>query len=302
MCHRRAVALTAAFTIALLTTGRALAQNRSAETGSISVKTAPPDAQVYIDGERWVGPDTDGRLVVQVPAARHQLEVRAPGYRSYATEIDVRPGETTPVNVSLAGSGGPGRQPVTGGQAQPAAGGITQVSNESDESGFAFSPDYRIAEVNHQTAQLLGGYGGVVFGGHLFVGGGAYGQLDSHRNNVSLTYGGAVFEWREWTDRPIGVTVHALVGGGDARLGSPFLRNPPSPMPFDRDAADVRPYYFDVHTGFFIFEPEAQVNLRLARNAHLSVGGGYRVTSTERGVSSNLLNGWSGTIGVRFGK
>jgi len=65
--YHLAVVLTAVVLLSTLTAGRALAQGARTDLGSIAVKTVPPDAQVYIDGERWVGADTDGRLIVQMP-------------------------------------------------------------------------------------------------------------------------------------------------------------------------------------------------------------------------------------------
>jgi hypothetical protein len=69
--------------------------------GSIAIKVQPADAEVLIDGERWEGPGSDEALVVQLAPGRHRIEVRKEGYRSYTTMLDVRPGETAPVNVSL---------------------------------------------------------------------------------------------------------------------------------------------------------------------------------------------------------
>jgi len=307
--YRLAVMLIAVAIFSTLTAGRALAQGGHPDLGSIAIKTVPPNALIFIDGERWVGPDTDGRLVVQVPAGRHLVDVRAPGYRSYVLEVDVRPGETTPVNVSLAVAAPPppqqppayGPPPVYG--PPPHAGGIRQVSTEGTESGFAFTPDYRFADVGHQTAHLLGGYGGVVLAGHLFVGAGGYWQLDYNHNNINLAYGGGVFEWRQWNHKPVGLTLHALIGGGDAHIGSNYYYapGPGHPSPYD-------PYYGYYYSPygetFFIFEPEAQVNFRLGRDVHFSAGAGYRVTSTDYhcGISGDALNGWSGTLSFRFGK
>ena len=305
---RNAVLLTAVTLMTVATAARAQEQPARGDLGSIAVRTIPAGAQIYIDGERWVGPETEGRLVVQVAAGRHLIEVRAPGYRSYVSEVDVRPGETTPVNVSLAGAAPPqppvGGPPVGGPPPGPETG-IRQVSSEGQESGFAFSPDYRFGEVGHHTAHFLGGYGGVVFAGHLFVGAGGYWQLDSNRNNTSLAYGGGVFEWRQWNHRPVGMTLHALVGGGGARIGNyyyyPGGPGPGYPSPYH---GGYYGYGYGYHTGFFVFEPEAQVNVRIARDFRLGAGVGYRVTSTDyySGISGDALNGWSATISARFGK
>ena len=59
-----------------------------------------------IDGERWDGPDgRDGRLVVQVSEGRHVVEVERDGYDPFTTEVEVREGETRPLNISLRRGG-----------------------------------------------------------------------------------------------------------------------------------------------------------------------------------------------------
>jgi hypothetical protein len=54
-----------------------------------------------IDGERWQGPTDSDRLVIQMPPGTHNVEIRKDGYRTYHTDITVRRGESTPVNVAL---------------------------------------------------------------------------------------------------------------------------------------------------------------------------------------------------------
>ena len=57
--------------------------------------------EILIDGEPWHGPEDQDRLAVQVAAGRHQVEVRKDGYDTFSTEVEVRDGETTPLNVSI---------------------------------------------------------------------------------------------------------------------------------------------------------------------------------------------------------
>ena len=69
--------------------------------GSIAIRVQPSDAEVLIDGQRWDG--AAGRaLVVQLAAGSHGVEVRREGYRSYTAQVEVRRGETSPINVSLS--------------------------------------------------------------------------------------------------------------------------------------------------------------------------------------------------------
>jgi hypothetical protein len=69
--------------------------------GSLSIRVQPGDAEVRIDGERWPSGPPSEALVVQVTEGRHVVSVEKPGYRRFTTEIDVRPGDTAPLNVSL---------------------------------------------------------------------------------------------------------------------------------------------------------------------------------------------------------
>jgi hypothetical protein len=69
--------------------------------GSIAIRVQPSDAEVLIDGQRWDG--ASGRaLVVQLAAGSHGIEVRKDGYRSYSSQVEVRSGETSPINISLS--------------------------------------------------------------------------------------------------------------------------------------------------------------------------------------------------------
>ena len=69
--------------------------------GSLAIRVQPADAEILIDGETWRGPGAQDRLIVDVAEGPHTVEIRKTGYRTYVTQVDVRRGESTPVNVSL---------------------------------------------------------------------------------------------------------------------------------------------------------------------------------------------------------
>jgi PEGA domain len=69
--------------------------------GSIAIRVQPADADVLIDGEKWNGSDRSDRLVVELPEGRHTVEIQKSGFRSYVTDVQVRSGDTTSLNVSL---------------------------------------------------------------------------------------------------------------------------------------------------------------------------------------------------------
>jgi hypothetical protein len=69
--------------------------------GSLAIRVQPAGAEVLIDGERWQGPEGARPLVVQVSEGSHRVEVRKAGYAPFTTDVQVRQGETVPLNVSL---------------------------------------------------------------------------------------------------------------------------------------------------------------------------------------------------------
>jgi hypothetical protein len=70
--------------------------------GSLVFRVQPTEAEVLIDGERWQGPaDASERLVVQISEGSHRIEIRKEGFAPFTTTVQVRRGETLPLNVSL---------------------------------------------------------------------------------------------------------------------------------------------------------------------------------------------------------
>src|SRR4051812_25480702 len=202
---------------ALLSLPAVAAAQTPGSFGIVSVTVRPATADVFIDGERWVTSDTSVPLVVRLPPGRHTIDVRARGYRPFATVVDVRAEESTPLNVILpAGPADPGNPPPFAPQPPPS--GIHQVSQAPSGDGFVFAPDFKITELNHRTTGFAGMYGGAVFAGQFLLGGGAYVQLDDY-NSEQMVYGGLVSEWRLFHDHPVGLTLHGLAGWGEARTG-----------------------------------------------------------------------------------
>ena len=69
--------------------------------GSVTIRVQPADAEVSIDGDVWRGPSGQDQLVIDLAEGSHTVEIRKPGFRTYVTQVDVRRGETVPLNVSL---------------------------------------------------------------------------------------------------------------------------------------------------------------------------------------------------------
>jgi hypothetical protein len=74
--------------------------------GTLNVRVQPGDAIVVIDGERWDSPEGGSRLSVQLAAGSHRIEVRKDGFKPYSSTVQIRPGESQALNISLlAGQG-----------------------------------------------------------------------------------------------------------------------------------------------------------------------------------------------------
>ena len=77
------------------------AGTQAAGYGTLAIRIQPADAEVMIDGEKWRGPAAQDRLVIDVAEGPHTVEISKAGYRTYVTEVQIRRGETSPLNVSL---------------------------------------------------------------------------------------------------------------------------------------------------------------------------------------------------------
>ena len=292
--HRfAAIAADVTLFIALIA-GTAAAQ--SGDFGTITIQVRPPDADVLVDGERWVTPENNQALVIQLLPGVHRVELRSPGRRPYVSEVTIRAGENVPLNVALPL--GSDNAPVEPRRTQPPmpAGPPSQgpiVQTASTQDGFVFAPDVKITEINHETSTLIGAYGGWVFGGQFLVGAGGYWQANETLG-THLTYAGPVLEWRFLPTNTVGLNLHGLIGGGYryADYGHYY------PVPYNgrnNGRSYGYPYYYHDDV-FFVAEPEAQVVIRFGSMVRLQAGAGYRATSADG------LSGASGSISVQFGR
>ena len=71
--------------------------------GTLSIRVQPASADVFVDGQRWESPNAQEPLMVQLSEGKHRVEVRKDGFQQFSTDIEIRRGETTPLNVSLTG-------------------------------------------------------------------------------------------------------------------------------------------------------------------------------------------------------
>jgi hypothetical protein len=71
-----------------------------ARMGEIDLRVQPSSASVSIDGEKWISSE-EGHYVLQLPIGRHRVEVFEEQFRRFSVEIEIREGETMPLDVNL---------------------------------------------------------------------------------------------------------------------------------------------------------------------------------------------------------
>jgi hypothetical protein len=67
--------------------------------GTISIRVQPADAAILVDGQPV--PAGQETVIVDVAEGRHNIQVRKQGYIGYLTDVQVRRGEITTLNVTL---------------------------------------------------------------------------------------------------------------------------------------------------------------------------------------------------------
>ena len=187
-------------------------------------------------------------------------------------------------------------------QAASSQSGAGPMTVERVENGFVLAPDFKYTEIDHSSAKLAGVYGGWVYDHTLLLGAAGYWQTNQTAGS-RMSYGGALVKWLVQNTEPVGFSLGALVGAGEARL--------PTTVGFasfddDGHGTDNMPQVMTTQSGtlllreqFFVFEPEADVNLKLARQVRLAVGVGYRVIGGAFNANSRL-QGASGSVSLQF--
>jgi len=195
------------------------------------------------------------------------------------------------------------------GQAHPPPGPPAQgpMTIERVYNGFAFAPEFKIANVDGKAGPLLGGYGGVLLDNTLLIGGGGYWLLDDTSSVHSMGYGGVVIEWLQRLNRPIGYSVRGLVGGGVATTIDTipaYNYKYPQPLdgrgPFVPGPPSTSLVTVHTHTDYFVAEPQANVLFNLSPRLRVSLGGGYRFIAGAWG-DDGRLRGATGSIALQFG-
>jgi hypothetical protein len=68
--------------------------------GTLDLSVQPVNAMVIVDGERWASSDGT-HFNIQLRVGTHRVEVTEAGYQRFITDVVVREGETSKLNVTL---------------------------------------------------------------------------------------------------------------------------------------------------------------------------------------------------------
>ena len=167
---------------------------------------------------------------------------------------------------------------------------------ERVHNGFLVAPEFKFTEIEHRSAGLAGGYAGLVFDDHFFVGGGGY-VLTTQRRGREMGYGGLVLGWLGGNDT-FGFSARTLLGGGSSTSSGTV-------QVVDRGRLVIEP--FRTRQSFLVAEPELGATVRIAPHVRLAVGAGYRFTGNGRhdrfepDFSGTHLDGAVGSIGLQIG-
>jgi hypothetical protein len=169
---------------------------------------------------------------------------------------------------------------------------------EQVHNGFLVAPDFKYTELDKKWSGLAGGYAGVVFDEHFFVGGAAYG-LATNTHGREMVYGGLVLQWLGGGNDTFSFGAKTLLGGGRAELNG-------TTQILDRGRLINAP--FRTRQDFFVAEPEVDAIVRIVSHVRLAVGAGYRFTGADRydryvfdAPGRMRLNGAVGSISLQIG-
>ena len=188
--------------------------------------------------------------------------------------------------------------------AQDAAQGGTRgpMLIEQVRNGFVIAPEYRITDVGSSVGHLVGAYGGVVIENTLFIGGAGY-WLTNDTAVSSMGYGGAVVEWLQHANGPVGLSLRGLAGFGGATVTEQVVGIPQyfgRQTRFGDPSTGARSFTVYSTRDFFVAEPQAGVLLNFTGKLRLNVGAGYRLIAGA-GSANDQLRGVTGNISLEIG-
>ena len=174
------------------------------------------------------------------------------------------------------------------------------------EHGVFFAGSMYGTKIDDQDGILVGGKIGWVIDHWFTLGAAGMGLAnpvyldDNTGSDVSrgmrMGYGGLYFEPRILSEAPIHVSFPIIVGSG----GANFTNS--NEYYFNSQTNEWEPYE-DEADAFFIVEPGVEIEINVARNFRLGLGGSYRYVEALnlQNIESDALNGFSAGFTIKLG-
>jgi hypothetical protein len=172
----------------------------------------------------------------------------------------------------------------------------------------AFTVNY--SKIDGKDAVLVGGRGGWIINHHFVLGlaGMGFASDLSYESDFAYNpddyfltggYGGLLLETILMPFSAVNISIPVTIGAGGATYAYKYSYN------------NWDDYYYDAYdaSAYFVIEPGVEINLNVVKFMRVTFGGYYRYTSglnlmNPDGVKadSNILNGFSGGLSLKFGK
>ena len=69
--------------------------------GTLALSIQPGDAELIVDDAPWKNDNGSGTLTIDLSEGRHNIQIRKAGYVGYLTDVQIRAGQTTTLDVQL---------------------------------------------------------------------------------------------------------------------------------------------------------------------------------------------------------
>ncbi|MCX5868785.1 MAG: hypothetical protein NT009_15125 [Proteobacteria bacterium] len=171
----------------------------------------------------------------------------------------------------------------------------TLIKGDHEHGGFG-GPVVKFTTFDFEPGVVVGGRGGWIIDHKLVIGGGGYGLTKnlnkddgnySDESQLSFGYGGFELEYIFGSDKLVHGSIYTLIGGGSLTL-----------MGNENDNHMVE------SNEYFVFEPDLNLELNVAKFFRIGLGLGYRVVAGDEfhGYDYLGLSGVTGTLTFKFGK
>jgi hypothetical protein len=173
---------------------------------------------------------------------------------------------------------------------------VSAMSTDLQDYGGFLGLDVRFGDMSDEFAAFVGAHGALLLKHRVYLGMAGYGlATDEARAQIGgpdagppleMGYGGLLVGYVVPTPGLVQLTVDALLAGGGVK--------------YDGTVASGIDDEWD---GVFVFEPNAGLELKLARILRLGFGAGYRLVGgvDTPGLSDDDLRGVTGTARIRVG-